>query len=184
MKQNLLAVISLVTLVAVGFASLNTSESVKPKPILEIPNNIDYYLKNTQQKNFKTDGSIDFMLTSDLLEHYKKEDKSLMLNPDITLERENTWQINAQKGNFYHPEEVIEFKHNVILDKHSKIKPFKVLANTLFFKIQQDLVISNSDVKVSADNWNIKAKTMSLDMNSEVHQFTKVTARYRNDKNT
>ena len=184
MKPIVLVSFIVAVLVVIGIASFNNEQTPIAKPKLEIPNNIDYYLKNTQQKSFKTDGSIDFKLSSDLLEHYKKEDKSIMLNPDITLERENTWKIRAKQGDFFHPEELISFKHNVVLDKFNEIKPFKVLTNTLLFNVQQDLVTSQSDVTVSADNWHIKAKAMSLDMNSEIHQFTQVTARYRDDQNS
>lgn len=174
------------TLALVAIVTFSTFEPKKTQEIatLEIPNNIDYYFKNTLQKSFKTDGTIDFTLSSDLIKHYKKEDKSIMLKPDVLITRLNIWQIKAQQGDFFHPEEMIHFSEKVLLDKKNKASMFQVEADTLLFNIQQDLVISESNVKVTADSWHLNAKTMSIDMKNEIHQFTHVTARYRHDKNT
>lgn len=168
----------------ITFYALNQKSKPANKKALLIPNNVDYYLSNTKQKSFKTDGSIDFTLNSSLLEHFKREDESRLLEPDVKVRRDNTWQIKAGLGNFFHPEEIITFKQNVRLDKLSQTAAFKVLANDLLLNIKQGLVISKSSVKVSADSWNLNAKTMTLNINTEVHQFSQVTARYRHDKNS
>lgn len=171
-----------------GLIAVVTFSTVKQEPTLEqakqliIPNNIDYYLGNTKQKSFKTDGSIDFTLNSTLLEHYKREDKSSLIDPDVHVSRENIWEIKAQQGIFFHPEEIITFNNNVRLDKISKTAPFHVFSHDLLLNIQQDLVISESNVKVTAESWKLNAKTMTLNMKNEIHQFTHVTARYRHDK--
>ncbi len=183
MKQRLIYAITISLLGVVAFLNIKTNNNTISKPTIVIPNNIDYYLKNTRQKSYNKDGSIGFTLNSDLLEHYKKEDKSTLIKPDAEVRRKSSWRIKANKGDFDHPKEIINFSTNVQLDKLESGDIFQVHANALLFNIQQDLVISESDVKVMADSWYLNAKSMTLDMNSEVHQFTQVTARYRHDKN-
>ncbi len=184
MNRNLIIVVSLGFIALVVLLTLKTNTTQQNEIAIAIPNNIDYYLKNTRQKSFKADGSIDFILNSDLLEHYKKEDKSLLINPDAEVKRKNAWRIQAQRGDFDHPKEIIHFSNKVQLDKLANNELFQVRAKTLLFNIQQDLVISKSGVKVKADNWHLNAKTMTLDMDKEIHQFTQVTARYRHDKDS
>ncbi len=184
MNRLLFLALILSLIIAVTFSALNNKKPQLPTALLKIPNNIDYYLKNTHQKSFKTDGTIGFTLSSDLIKHYKKEDKSLMIKPNVVVQRNNVWQISAQQGDFFHPEEIISFNNDVLLERKNNAPMFKVNADSLRFNIQQDLVISESNVKVTADNWHLNAKTMSLDLKNEVHQFTHVTARYRHDKNT
>ncbi len=181
---------SLFIFLFLGLAAAITFSAFKQTPIpanekaLVIPNNVDYYLSNTHQKSFDDNGSIDFTLNSTLLEHFKREDKSRLIEPDVQVRRETTWQIKAELGDFFHPEEIITFNQNVRLDKLSQTAPFQVLASDLLLDIQQDLVISKSSVKVTADSWMLNAKTMTLNMKNEVHQFSQVTARYRHDKNS
>jgi LPS export ABC transporter protein LptC len=184
MNRFFFAILLFAVIGSISFSLLNNDKTPETTAQLLIPNNIDYYLKNTQQKSFNTDGAIDFTLNTQLIEHYKREDKSKMINPDIQISRKTQWQIKAQQGNFFHPTEIITFNDNVLLDKHSNQASFKVLSEYLRLDIKQDLVISDSNVKVTANNWNISAKTMTLDIKNEVHQFTQVTARYRNDKNS
>jgi len=184
MNRSFLIGITLSIIALVVVLNINTKTVPEPVAKIIIPNNIDYYLKNTRQKSYKSDGTVDFTLNSDLLEHYKREDKSTLIKPDVVVRRTNTWKISAQQGDFFHPKEIITFHQNVLMDKQSINDPFQVQSDALLFNIQQDLVISESDVKVSAKSWFIKAQHMTLNMNSEIHQFTHVTARYRHDKNT
>ena len=182
-RQILIGLILSILSVAL-FLNVGPDSTPEPTVRLQIPNNIDYYLTDTKQKSYKSDGSIDFTLNSDLLEHFKQEDKSTLVKPDVVVNRSNTWQITAHQGNFFHPEEIITFNKNALMVKKNTNDPFFVKSDTLLFNIQQDLVISESDVKVSAKTWFLKAKNMTLDMNKEIHQFNHVTARYRHDKNT
>ncbi len=153
-----------------------------PTASLVIPNNIDYYLKNSRQISFKKDGSIDFTLNSAFLKHFKHEDKSELSQPKMQMQRKNTWLIQADNGNYLHPTEIMTFNANVVLNKKSDTGAFNVFAHKLLFNIQQNLVISDSGVKVEADDWYINAHSMTLDMDKEIHQFNTVKARYRNDK--
>ncbi|MBL7004796.1 MAG: LPS export ABC transporter periplasmic protein LptC [Gammaproteobacteria bacterium] len=149
-----------------------------------IPNNIDYYLKNTQQSSFKDNGLLDFKLDTELVEHYKKEDNSLMQQPKMQVYRNQHWDIKAQQGLFKHKSEEVIFTSDVVIKKLDPNDYFKIIGEHFLFQVQQDLVISKTDVKVEGKDWELKAKTMTLNMDKDIHQFTTVKAQYRHDKKT
>jgi len=179
--QRLFLALTAVVIIAIAW-SWQEKAPQEPVAKLIIPNNIDYYLKNTHQVSFKKNGSIDLTLDSSLIEHFKHEDISVLQQPDMLMQRQNTWRIQALKGEYLHPQEIMMFNTNVTIHKKSDDDSFNVFANDLLFNIQQDLVISNSGVTVESGSWQLKAGSMSLDMNNEIHQFNTVKASYRNDK--
>lgn len=145
------------------------------------PKNIDYYLKETQQMHFKTTGELDFTLKSSLIEHHIEPDMSSMQIPSMLIKRKSDWQIDANLGEFFHPDEQVIFTQNVNFSRIAKNDPLSISGNEIKFDIKQDLAISKSPVKVFGKNWFLNAQSMTMNMTNEIHQFTSVNARYRHE---
>lgn len=148
---------------------------------LTVPDNIDFYLTQSQQKSFKDDGSLHYTLNSQVLKHYQREDVSNMQQPNVFIQHNNLWEINALTGLFQHTQDIMTFSDDVILSKKASDNHFDVSSKTLLLNIKQDLAISESNVKVKGKGWHIHAQDMTIDMSSDIHQFTSVKAQYRND---
>lgn len=181
--MKLLITIALI-LMSLAFISFTKTTEIEPTQelIKEVPVNIDYYLTDTHQQNFKPNGTLDFTLASKDIKHFEKEDESTLTQPFAQFKRNSDWSIQAQLGQFFHRPEIVYFLHNARIYKQSPNNYYKIRSDTLELKIKHDIVISTMPVTVTGKKFHLSAQSMRLNLDTEKHLFHSVKARYQNDK--
>ena len=84
--------------ISVGWVYQSRSKLATVSPELEIPTDIDYFLAELKYQIIDKSGSLDYQLDSPYLEHFPRDDISLIQQPIINVYRETgDWNLRAQK---------------------------------------------------------------------------------------
>lgn len=89
-------------LVAVGYWNVRPESFMRTTndalPATESP--IDFYAMGTRTVQYQSDGTRDYILTADKVEHLRDSDMSLLSEPELLLYRGRTqpWQVTSSRG--------------------------------------------------------------------------------------
>ena len=175
----LILILGVVMAIVVGWF-LDTREVISKTSPLEVPDNIDYYLTGVKFKAFDQDGNPQYELRSPYLEHFIREDRSDLNQPDIEYYTENQrWQILARQGSLHHPTEIIKLSDQVTMQRFDENDPIHLEAELIEFNPKQDLVRIPQNLILKTDELYLQAESAVLDMLNKRHQLHRVQASYR-----
>lgn len=115
--------------IAVGWVYQSQTTTSVSKAELEIPIDIDYFLTQVKYRVMAKSGKLDYELRSPYLQHFKQQDISRLETPEIKIFRnQKPWQMQADRAELLHQENILEFINNVRLQgKNADIRADKAI---------------------------------------------------------
>jgi len=184
MKQRFLFIFMLTLVVAVvaGWFFDRKNLPIVQNP-LQIPDNIDYYLTEVKIKTFDQQGSPSYQLNSPYLEHFVREDISIIQQPDIRYFDTNAdWIITADQGKLMHKSETVELHRKASIQRNQIRGSMHLTSEQMIFNPDQETVKLPVALRMQNENLDLKAQSAMLDMKNEHHVFQGVNATYRTEK--
>jgi LPS export ABC transporter protein LptC len=150
---------------------------------LQIPDNIDYYLSGVKLKSFDKQGSPDYQLNTPYMEHFVREDISLIQQPDIRYFSDDAdWLMAAKKGKLIHKSEIIELQQKASIRRNQINNSMHLISEQMIFNPDQETVELPVALTMHSDQLDLKAQSAMLDMKHERHVFQRVNATYQTAK--
>ncbi|MCL7461480.1 LPS export ABC transporter periplasmic protein LptC [Pseudomonas sp. NW5] len=99
LRLGLLALALTTLLAAIGYWNIRPESFMASAP-LEEAETIDFYAEKARSIQFQADGSLDYRLTAERLEHVQATDLTRISAPALLLHRgrEQPWQVRSQRG--------------------------------------------------------------------------------------
>lgn len=145
---------------------------------LIIPDNIDYFLTNLNYRAVDASGDLDYEFSSRRLEHYPRNDVSLIEVPALTIYRDSShWQVNARQGELQHEGNLLWLREQVIMQKTGN-DPLEILTESIRFEPDRDLVSSDSNVLMRSKQATIEAQAAVFDLAANVYKLSRTRAVY------
>ena len=150
---------------------------------LIVPDNIDYFLTNLNYRAVNASGNLDYEFSSRRLEHYPRNDVSMIEIPALNIYRDsNHWRVNALQGELQHAGNLLWLREQVIMQKTGG-DPFEILTESIRFEPGRDLVSSEKDVLMRSKQARIEAQAAVFDLAANVYTFTATRAVYYHGEN-
>jgi LPS export ABC transporter protein LptC len=150
---------------------------------LQIPDNIDYYLSGVKLKTYNKQGSPGYQLNSPYLEHFVREDISLIQQPDIRyFSADADWLMAANQGKLIHQEDIIELQQKASIKRNQLNSPMLLTSEQMIFNPDQETVELPVALRMKNNQLDLKAQSAMLDMKHEHHIFQRVNATYQTAK--
>jgi len=164
--------------IAVGWVYESRLRSTIERADLIIPDNIDYYLTNLHYRAMKTDGNVDYEFNSPRLEHYPRNDVSIIEVPSLKIfgDREH-WQVDATNGEFVHQDNILHLRDQVVMQRHGN-NPMQMYGESISFEPDRDLVTSDAKISMRSKQAHIEAEQAFFDLAGKVYRFNKTRATY------
>jgi len=177
-RALILVIVLGVIAVAVGWVYESHLRSRVTTTALVIPNNIDYFLTNLNYRAVDDSGKLDYEFNSRRLEHYPRNDVSLIETPALNIYRESDlWHVNALKGELQHQGNRLWLREQVVMQKTGD-DPLEILTESIRFEPDQDLVSSESAVLMRSKQSTIEAQAAVFDLAGKVYRLTRTRAVY------
>ena len=150
---------------------------------LIVPDNIDYFLTNLNYRAVNASGNLDYEFSSRRLEHYPRNDVSMIEVPALNIYRDsNHWRVNALQGELQHAGNLLWLREQVIMQKTGG-DPFEILTESIRFEPGRDLVSSEKEVLMRSKQARIEAQAAVFDLAANVYTFTATRAIYYHGEN-
>ncbi len=147
--------------------------------LLEIPDNIDYYLADLRWQVFHRDGRPLYQIKSHYLEHYVREDISLMQQPDLYyFSNSADWSITSGLGRLRHEDNILEFEEQVRLSQLSDQEPMQVTTEKVVFESQSEIIRFPGVLALTSSRLRLNAVSGEFNFKLGHHQFNQVNAIY------
>lgn len=164
--------------VAVGWVYESQLRSRIETAALIIPDNIDYFLTNLNYRAINASGDLDYEFSSRRLEHYPRDDISLIEVPALKIYRAaDDWRINALQGELQHRDNLLWLREQVIMQK-TGADPLEILTESIRFEPDRDLISSDRTVLMRTKQARIEAQTAVFDLAARVYRLTRTRAVY------
>jgi LPS export ABC transporter protein LptC len=178
----LMFLITLIVAVVAGWFFDRQNLPIAQNP-LQIPDNIDYYLTEVKMKTFDQQGSPSYLLNSPYLEHFVREDVSIIQQPDIRYFDKNAdWIMTAEQGKLMHQSEIFELHQKASIQRNQTKGFMHLTSEQMIFNPDLETVKLPVALRMQDKNLDLKAQSAMLDMKNEHHIFQGVNAIYRTDK--
>lgn len=175
-----LAFISCLVIAAISGWFFEHSDKQQAEAPLEIPDNIDYYLVKSHWKGFNDQGLLQYQLRSPYLEHFLREDISMMTQPDILYHSDDAnWSIQAENGKMQHKDETIELSSNVRIRRDNAEEPMLITSEHLRLEPTAELAHFDQPLQMDTPQLSLQAQSAVLQMERGQHLFNRVSAVYR-----
>ncbi len=175
----LLMIIGMISAVTVGWFYDNRPILTRVST-LQVPDNIDYYLSAVKYRSLDELGKTRYQLQSPYLEHYIREDRSLITHPDIHYFIDTgPWHIRAQQGELLHKTDQITLTEQVSLQRIDAQDPMQLQSDRVEFNPQSDTIHIPNALTVKTDELNLQADSALMNMKHKRHQFNRVKSIYR-----
>jgi LPS export ABC transporter protein LptC len=169
---------AVIAAIAVGWIYESRSKATVAGSELEIPTDIDFFLRSMKYRVFDKSGQLSYLLQSPYLEHFIKDDISRIKQPVIHVYRAGgDWQINATQGDILHQTEWLRFDKNVIMQRLGG-DPVQIRSDSMLFKPELDLVSSGENVVIESDSAKITGNAAVFDLGTEVYSLKNTKAIY------
>jgi LPS export ABC transporter protein LptC len=150
---------------------------------LQIPDNIDYYLSGVKMKSFNEQGNTSYQLNSPFLEHYVREDISVIQQPDIHYFADNgDWSMSAREGKLIHKTDIYEFQQQVEIQRTHTSQAMQLTSEQMIFNPDKKTLKLPVALQMKTDRLDLHAASAMLDMKNEQHVFQRVNAIYETVK--
>ena len=168
--------------IAVGWFYQSQTSTSATKPELQIPVDIDYFLSQVKFRVMAKSGKLDYELHSPYLQHFKREDISLLETPEMEIYRnQEHWQIKAKSAEMYHQQNTLNLIENVVMVKQGE-DPIRLSAQRMQYESDLDLVSFDQAVELQSKNTHINAGRAIFDLNKNIYQLTNTKAVYSHEK--
>ena len=164
--------------IAVGWVYESRLRTTIERADLIIPDNIDYYLTNLHYRVMNTDGNIDYEFNSPRLEHYPRNDVSVIEVPSLKIfgDRDH-WQVDATNGEFVHQDNILHLRNQVVMQRRGN-NPMQMYGESISFAPDRDLVTSDAKISMRSKQAHIEAEQAFFDLAGKVYRFNKTRATY------
>ena len=164
--------------VAVGWIYESRLRSKIKIAELIIPDNIDYFLTDLNYRAMNDSGNLDYEFSSLRLEHYPRNDVSLIETPLLQIYREpDRWQVKALQAEFLHQENLLRLTQQVVMRK-TGTEPVEMLTESIRFEPDKDLVSSEASVLLLSKQTRIEADRAVFDLAGKVYRLTNARTIY------
>lgn len=184
MKPRFLFILMLALIAAVvaGWFFDRQSLPLAQNP-LQIPDNIDYYLTGVKLKSFDQQGLPDYQLNSPYLEHFVREDISIIQQPDIRyFSAQADWMMSAQQGKLIHQSDIIELQQKASVKRNQLDNSMHLTSEQMIFNPDLDTVELPVALRMQSNQLDLNAQSALLDMKHDHHVFQRVNATYQTVK--
>ncbi len=146
----------------------------------QIPDNIDYYLSQVDYRAMNEQGKLNYRLQTPYLEHYIREDTSLIQQPRFQFLGEPAqWMIRSQKASLQHREERFELTRQVELKRESRLNPLRLSTSLMILLARDKIVDIPQPLKLTTPTLALQADSAKIHMDRELYQFSGVKATYQ-----
>jgi len=183
MKSRLLILIAVLGVGAVllGWVYETQLRSRVESRVLEVPDNIDYFLANLNYRAIDTNGALEFAFQSPRLEHYPLDDVSHIESPALQIHgQRNGWEVAALEAEFHHADNLLRLRRQVVMYR-TGADPLRLSTESLRFEPDRDLVSTEASVVIETGRGRIEADQASFDLAAGIYRFSRSRATYRND---
>lgn len=99
-RQTLMFLPIAALLIALGYWNIRPESFDEQHTAVATETSVDFFVVNPHTQQFKEDGSLNYRMKADKLEHIKATDITLMSQPDLLLYRQNEapWHVQSQRG--------------------------------------------------------------------------------------
>ncbi len=178
----LMFIVTLIGAIIAGWFFDRQHLSIVQNP-LQIPDNIDYYLSGVKLKTFNQQGTPGYQLNSPYLEHFVREDISIIQQPDIRYFSDSAdWLMAAEQGKLIHREDIIELQQKASIKRNQINSSMHLTSEQMIFNPDQETVELPVALRMQKDQLDLKAQSALLDMKHEHHVFQRVNAIYQTTK--
>ena len=180
MKLHLLVFILVfgVLAIAVGWIYESRLRAPAQPAMLDIPDNIDYFLTNLHYRAVDDLGRLDYEFESRRLEHRPLNDTSLIEQPALRIFRDSErWRVSAQQGELRHADNLMWLRRQVVAHKSGGL-PFELRTESMRFDPARDLVQSDSGVLLRGQRSRIEADSAVFDLAARVYRLSRTRALY------
>jgi LPS export ABC transporter protein LptC len=170
---------SLVVAIVVGWFFDRQSLPLVQNP-LKIPDNIDYYLSGVKLKAYNEQGAPRYLLNTPYLEHFVREDISIIQQPDIRFfNNEADWMMTASKGKLIHQDETFELSQQASLQRQQTEQWLHITSEQMLFYPDQETIKMPVSMRMQSADLDLNADSAMLDMKNNHHVFQRVNATYQ-----
>ena len=168
LRRPLLLTLIAALLAAVGYWNIRPESFDSNPPSVSDTNAIDFYVINAKSTQFQADGSLDYVMTSDKLEHIKASDITLLSNPDLFLYRNNVqpWHVQSSRGEVAPGGKEVELIDNVrVARTDAKGRPTILTSSRLTVFPDKEYAQTQQAVRIEAANGVTTAQGMKAYLN-------------------
>jgi lipopolysaccharide export system protein LptC len=99
-RQALMLLPIAALLIALGYWNIRPESFDGQRTTVAPEASVDFYVVNPHTQQFKEDGSLNYQMKADKLEHIKATDITLLNQPDLLLYRQNEapWHVQSKLG--------------------------------------------------------------------------------------
>jgi len=181
MKARLLFLILLLigsALIAGWFFNLQPLQNT-PSQVLQIPDNIDYYLDQVDYRAMNGQGKLHYKMQAARLEHYIREDVSQIAQPRFQLNGDNArWQIQSETATLQHRQQRFELQQQVLLRRQSTASPMRLQTHLLILQPEQNQADIPQHLTLQSASLSLQAASAQLNMKTGQYRFNRVKATY------
>ncbi|WXL26700.1 LPS export ABC transporter periplasmic protein LptC [Ectopseudomonas mendocina] len=168
---------------ALGYwKNLRPDASTNPAQPDAAKQTIDFYANNTYTIEFQEDGTLDYELLADKVEHVKATDITLVTNPKMDLFRgeEQPWKIQSTRSEVSPGGKEIELIDNVRIERTDEKNRTTILTTTrLTVFPDKEFAQTAQPVKIDAADGVTTAVGMKAYLNdSRMHLLSNVRGQY------
>ena len=181
MKTRYLVLITAgVAIAAIAGWLFDFKRDARPQPLLQAPDNIDYYMKQVNYRAFNTDGLIQYHLRTPYLEHFIREDSSHLQTPDLDYFADSErWHARSESAILVHPDETLTFNDEVNLRRIEGAGPVQLRSQIMILRSREEQMEIPVDMTMQQPGLTLQAAAAILDMKQKRHRFTRVKAVYQ-----
>ncbi|MDU8500852.1 LPS export ABC transporter periplasmic protein LptC [Pseudomonas syringae] len=176
-KFLLLGVLALL-LAAVGYWNISP-ESFMDQPLSTVDDTvIDYYAINAHSVQYLPDGTLQYDMTSDKVEHVKATDVTLLTTPDLHMYRggEFPWHVQSKKGEVSSGGDQVELIDSVRVERTDEKQRTTIITTSRmtvfpqkqYAQTEQDVRIDGAGGVTTAKGMKAYLKDSRMDLLSNV----------------
>lgn len=161
---------------------IDRAEILVEQEPLEIPDNIDYYLKTVNYRAFDAQGNLQYRLQSPYLEHHIREDTSQLTEPDINyFSAGDEWRLQARHGSLQHANDVFELTGQAQLQRLGSASPLALTSQRFVFDSTSETLDVPVALQLVTPAGRLHAQSARLDLANQLHRFHRVKASYHRE---
>ncbi|CAM3291279.1 LPS export ABC transporter periplasmic protein LptC [Pseudomonas floridensis] len=169
-------------LAAVGYWNISP-ESFMDQPMTAVDENaIDYYAINAHSVQYLPDGSLQYDMTADRVEHVKATDVTLLTTPDLQMYRgtQFPWHVQSKQGEVSPGGDQVELIDSVrVARTDEKQRTTIITSSRMTVFPQKQYAQTDQDVRIDAAGGVTTAKGMKAYLNdSRMDLLSNVRGQY------
>ena len=161
---------TLVIIILIGLWVI-TEPTVEKPPVKEKdPHFVDAYVKNFTMTSMNEEGTPDYTLTAQLMEHFNDTGDSKITAPVFDLKRpDSNWRVSARYGNIDDDNIWVTLEEDVVMQQQDTENPIQI--NTSYLRYNTQTRIANSNEPVDIHQGTIVIKSNGMIFNSQTGQL-------------